>query len=91
MCETPKQEIVTKVTNTTAQSWRACDNLEAVPPSETAPLLLAHLTAKRCLAMHRNNVRIGDEVGGEQSQGAANLPVHQGAPGHICAIGRYQR
>jgi peptide/nickel transport system substrate-binding protein len=35
------------VTNATAQSWRACDNLEAVPPSETAPLLLAHLTAIR--------------------------------------------
>jgi hypothetical protein len=79
------------VTNATAQSWRAGDNLEAVPPGETAPLLLAHLTAKRGLAMHRDNVRIGDEVGGKQTQGVANLPVHQGAPGHICAVGRDHR
>jgi hypothetical protein len=64
-CQTHKQEIVTKVTNATAQRRRTVDKITAVASSETAPLFLAHLTAKRRLTMQRNNVRIGDEMGGE--------------------------
>jgi hypothetical protein len=90
-CQTPKQEIVTKVTYAAAQPQLTFDNLEAVASSKTDPLLLAHLAAKRRFAMQRDYVRIGDEVDGEQSQGAANLPIHQGASGHGRAVLRNHR
>src|SRR5260370_1920060 len=52
-CQTPIQEIVTKVTNPPAQPRLAVADLEPVAPGEPDPSSLAHLPAERPHATHR--------------------------------------
>jgi hypothetical protein len=89
--QSPKQEIVAKVTNPAAQPWRAIDNIESEASDEAGSLSRAHLAAKCRFTMHRNSVRVGSEMACEQSQGVPNPPIDQSAPGNGRAVARNRR